>query len=51
MEFDAFAPHCLRLNPAQIAPVRKVNLDHPFDEAGKGNSNFLPELHAACSKC
>lgn len=50
MECDAFAHHYSRLNSAKIAPVREVNLDSSFNEARKRNSNFLPELSAACLK-
>lgn len=40
MEFDALAYHCVGLNPARLAPIREVNSDGSFNEAGKGNSIF-----------
>lgn len=40
MEFDAFAHHCGGLNSARVAPVREVNSDGSFNEAGQGNSTF-----------
>lgn len=36
------------LNSARVDPVREVNSDGSFNEAGKGNSIFLPEPNAAC---
>lgn len=40
----------LKTQFSQNAPVREVNLDSSFNEARKRNSNFLPELNAACLK-